>query len=76
MRPASQRDRMIEQLSQLDTSYLSSRLLYLDEILGESQNRPPEGASDLTISEAEWDKLRDICDSLKSLITNLTHFGV
>ena len=49
----------------------SSTLSQLEEILGEAQNVPPEGKSDGSISEARWNRFRDLTVSARAYDADL-----
>lgn len=65
----TQMERAFQEIERLDVSYLKARWKKIRKILYESQNLPPDGRSDLTISREAWDGLRAIETSIFSLIS-------
>lgn len=48
----------------------------LEDVLDKSQNSPPEGSSDGSISEAQWNELKSLTTSIRSSIKAITSKGV
>lgn len=57
---------VIKDISQVKARLIKDRA-ELNEILGRSQNRPPDGGSDGSIQESTWYRLRTIRDNIDGL---------
>jgi hypothetical protein len=62
-----QRETAVDLLSYFEDSINWKVLDRLEEVLGDAQNGPPDGAADGSIDEATWMALRVVVESAKAL---------
>jgi hypothetical protein len=61
-------------VNELDTDSLFRLASQLSEMLIIAQNAPPEGGSDSTINEKDWNLLRDLSSALKDVVRKVDQF--
>lgn len=66
---------VVRDISQVKARLMKNRI-ELSEVLGRSQNEPPEGGSDGSIQESTWYRLRTIRDAIDGLTDALEKFDL